>query len=183
MTHNPWKTRGTRMVYQNPWITVREDQVVRPDGNDGIYSVVETRLATGVIALTPEDEVYLVGQYRYTMDEYSWEIIEGGSDPGEDALEAAKRELREEAGLEAAHWEALGGEIHLTNCHSNERGYLYVATGLTEVGASPDGTELLQLRRLPFADALAMLDAGEIRDALSEIGLLRLARKRASQHT
>src|SRR5690606_11888068 len=129
---NPWKTLDTKVVYENTWIRVREDVVVRPDGKPGIYGVVETRLAPGVAALTPENEVYLVGQYRYPMDSYSWEIIEGGSDDDESALDAAKRELREEAGLEASHWEALGPEIHLSNCHSNERGYLFLATGLTE---------------------------------------------------
>jgi len=119
---NPWTTLATRVVYTNPWITVREDKVLRPNGSPGIYGVVETRLATGVLALTPEEDCYLVGQYRYTMHEYSWELIEGGSDPGEDALAAAQRELREEAGLTARDWQPLGGEIHLSNCHSSERG-------------------------------------------------------------
>ncbi|MCC6145633.1 MAG: NUDIX hydrolase [Candidatus Hydrogenedentes bacterium] len=177
-THNPWQTLSTRVVYKNPWITVREDQVIRPDGQPGIYGVVETRIATGVLALTEADEIYLVGQYRYTMEEYSWEIIEGGSDPGEDALEAAKRELREEAGLVASEWAPLGGEIHLTNCHSSERGYLYVARGLTHVGQEPEGTELLQLKKVPFTEALAMVDRGEIKDAITIMGILRYARLR-----
>lgn len=175
---NPWKTLDTKVVYENPWIRVREDAVVRPDGKPGIYGVVETRLATGVIALTPENEVYLVGQYRYPMDSYSWEIIEGGSDDDESALDAAKRELREEAGLEASHWETLGPEIHLSNCHSNERGYLFLATGLTEVESSPDGTEELVIRKVPLAEALAMVDSGEIADAMSIMALLRLDRAR-----
>ena len=173
---NPWTTLATRLVYQNPWITVREDKVLRPNGSPGIYGVVETRLATGVLALTPEDDCYLVGQYRYTMHEYSWEIIEGGSDPGEDALAAAKRELREEAGLVARDWQPLGGEIHLSNCHSSERGYLFVARDLEEVAATPDETEDLQLRRVPFREALAMVDRGEIRDSISIMGILRYAR-------
>lgn len=175
---NPWKTLDSKVVYENPWIRVREDAVVRPDGKPGIYGVVETRLATGVIALTPENEVYLVGQYRYPMDSYSWEIIEGGSDDDESALDAAKRELREEAGLEASHWETLGPEIHLSNCHSNERGYLFLATGLTEVESSPDGTEELVIRKVPLAEALAMVDSGEIADAMSIMALLRLDRAR-----
>lgn len=175
---NPWTTLASKVVYENPWIRVREDAVLRPDGKPGIYGVVETRLATGVVALTPNDEVYLVGQYRYPMGSYSWEIIEGGSDADESALDAAQRELREEAGLVAAHWEPLGPEIHLTNCHSNERGYLFLATGLSEVGATPDGTEELALRKVPLAEALAMVDSGEIADAMSIMALLRLDRAR-----
>jgi len=174
---NPWTTLATRVVYTNPWITVREDKVLRPNGSPGIYGVVETRLATGVLALTPGEDCYLVGQYRYTMHEYSWELIEGGSDPGEDALAAAQRELREEAGLTARDWQPLGGEIHLSNCHSSERGYLFVARDLEEVAATPDETEDLQLRRVPFREALAMVDRGEIRDSISIMGILRYARQ------
>lgn len=175
---SPWKILSTKVVYENPWIRVREDDVIRPDGKPGIYGVVETRLATGIVALTPEDEVYLVGQYRYPMESYSWEIIEGGSDDGETALDAAKRELREEAGLEAEHWEELGPEVHLTNCHSNERGYLYVATGLRQVEAHPEGTEQLAIRKLPVREAMVMVDSGEITDAMTIMALLRLDRAR-----
>ena len=178
---NPWKTLSTKVVYENAWIRVREDAVIRPDGQPGIYGVVETRLATGVVALTPEDEVYLVGQYRYALDRYSWEIIEGGSDGDESALDAAVRELREEAGIEADHWVPLGPEIHLTNCHSNERGYLFLASGLRHVGAEPDGTEQLALRKVPVAEALAMVDSGEITDAMTIMALLRLDRMRRGE--
>ena len=173
---NPWKTLDTRVVYTNPWITVREDQVIRPDGAPGIYGVVDTRIATGVLALTPEMQLVLIGQYRYTMEEYSWEIIEGGTDPGELPLPAIQRELREEAGLTADRWEAIGGEMHMSNCHSSERGYLFVATGLHEVEAEPEGTEVLALRRVPVEEAVRMVTAGEIRDAISVIGILLLDR-------
>lgn len=171
---NPWTTLGSRIAYRNAWITVREDRVVRPDGKEGIYGVVETRIATGAVAMTPDREIYLVGQYRYPLGEYSWEIIEGGADPGEDPLEGAKRELREEAGLEAAHWEQLGGEVTLSNCHSSERAYLYLATDLAKVEAIPEGTEVLQLRKLPLSEALAMADVGEIKDSMTLIALARL---------
>ncbi len=175
---NPWQTRDSRVVYENDWIRVREDQVIRPDGNPGIYGVVETRIATGVVALTPENEVYLVGQYRYTMNFYSWEIIEGGTDPGEAPIDAAKRELKEEAGLTAEHWEPLGTEIHLSNCHSDERGFLFVARGLTEGAAEPDGTEQLQVKKVPVSEALAMIARGEIRDSMTIMALLWLERIR-----
>jgi 8-oxo-dGTP pyrophosphatase MutT (NUDIX family) len=177
---NPWRRLRSRIAYANDWITVREDEVIRPDGQPGIYGVVETRIATGVIALTPEDEIYLVGQYRYPLDCYSWEIVEGGADPGEPPLAAAQRELREEAGLIAEHWEQLGGEIHVSNCISSERGYVYLARGLREVAAAPEGTELLQVRKVPLEAAFGMLDRGEISDAVTIIALLRLFRWRAA---
>jgi len=178
---NPWKTLSTEVKYKNPWITVREDQVIRPDGHPGIYGVVETRVATGVLALDDHDALYLVGQYRYPMGCYSWEIIEGGAEPGEDPVVACKRELREEAGLEAAHWEPIGGEIHLSNCHSSERGFLYVARGLTHVGDDPDGTEQLQIKKVPWNEAVSMVERGEITDAFSIMGILLYDRRVKSE--
>ncbi|MBX3177704.1 MAG: NUDIX hydrolase [Candidatus Hydrogenedentes bacterium] len=169
---NPWTTLSSEVKYQNPWITVREDQVIRPDGAPGIYGVVDCRVATGVLALTEQDELYLVGQYRYPLHCYSWEIVEGGADPGEEPLVACQRELREEAGLEADTWTPLGGEIHLSNCHSSERGFLYVARGLRHVGADPEGTEALQLRTVPWDEAVSMVERGEITDAFSIMGIL-----------
>ena len=173
---NPWQRRGSKLVYSNPWITVREDDVITPGGKPGIYGVVETRIATGVVALTDHNEIYLVGQYRYPVDEYSWEIPEGGSEVDEDPMVTAKRELREETGLEAESWEQLGGEIHLSNCFSSERGFLYLARGLREGTAEPDHTEELQVKSVPFAECLAMVDRGEIKDSLTVIAVLRMAR-------
>jgi 8-oxo-dGTP pyrophosphatase MutT (NUDIX family) len=172
-SHNPWKTLSSRIVYQNPWIRVREDQVIRPDGNPGIYGVVETRIATGVVALDDHGQVYLVGQFRYATDEYSWEIIEGGSEESETALAAAMREHREEAGLVAEEWIQLGDEVHLSNCHSSEVAVFFLARKLRQTESSPDGTELLQIKKLPFSDALQMVDAGEVKDAMTIIGLIR----------
>ena len=173
---NPWKTLSSREVYQNSWIRVREDQVIRPDGQPGIYGVVETRIATGVVALTEGLEIYLVGQYRYPTSCYSWEIIEGGSDIIEPPMETAKRELREEAGILAENWEQLGGELHLSNCYSSEIGYIYLAQGLTETEREPEGTEILQIKRLPLAEAIKLVDNGEIKDNISIIGILRAER-------
>jgi 8-oxo-dGTP pyrophosphatase MutT (NUDIX family) len=175
-TKNPWQRRGSKLIYTNPWITVREDDVITPGGKPGIYGVVETRIATGVVALTDTNEIYLVGQYRYPVDEYSWEIPEGGSEVNEDPMVTAKRELREETGLEAESWEQLGGEIHLSNCFSSERGFLFLARGLREGTAEPDHTEELQVKKVPFAECLAMVDRGEIKDSLTVIAVLRMAR-------
>lgn len=175
-TKNPWRTRASRIVYENPWISVREDQVVRPDGAPGIYGVVSTRTATGIVALTPAREVYLVGQWRYPLERYSWEIVEGGADEGEDPADAARRELREEAGLVAKHWARLGPDLHLSNCYTDEVARLYVAEDLEAVAADPDGTEQLEVRRLPLARALEMVERGEITDAMSVVGLMRAER-------
>lgn len=171
-TENPWKTLSSKHIYSNPWMSVREDQVIRPDGQDGIYGVIDTRIATGVVALTPERDVYLVGQYRYPTDVYSWEIVQGGADEDEDPLTACKRELQEEAGLLAETWTPIGGEIHLSNCISSEKAYIYVAEGLSETEASPDGTEVLQLKKVPLKEAVRMAVSGEIVDAVSVIGIL-----------
>ena len=173
---NPWKTVSSKPIYENDWIKVREDKVVRPDGKEGIYGVVDTRLAVGVVALTPENEIYLVGQWRYPMNCYSWEIIEGGDEPGEDPLVTAQRELKEEAGLEASSWQVLRAEVHLSNCFSSERAVFYLARDLVEVGTSPDGTEVLQMRKVKFVDALKMVESGEITDAMSVIAILSLSR-------
>jgi 8-oxo-dGTP pyrophosphatase MutT (NUDIX family) len=172
-----WQQTASRVVYRNPWISVREDRVIRPDGSEGIYGVVDTRTATAVVAMTPDLRVYLVGQYRYTMEQYSWEVIEGGGDPGEPAIVAAKRELKEEAGLEAEHWEALCGPLHLSNGYSSEVGHLFVATGLREVGAEPEATEDLRLACVPFVEALARVLRGEITDGMSILSLLLLERR------
>jgi ADP-ribose pyrophosphatase len=173
---NPWKRISTRLVYENAWIRVREDEVVTPTGKPGIYGVVEPRIAIGVVPLTDANEIYLVGQHRYPLDVYSWEIPEGGGEEGEPLLTTAERELREETGLIASSWEQLGGEIHVSNCHSSERGFLFTARGLTQAGAAPDETELLQLKKVPFREALTMVEKGTITDSLSIIAILRTAR-------
>lgn len=173
---NPWRTISSQVKYANPWITVREDAVIRPDGEPGIYGVVEARFAVGVIARNAADEIYLVGQYRYPTNRYSWEIIEGGADPGEDPKGAAIRELSEEAGVEARRWTVLGADIQLSNCFSAEIARLYVAEDLVKGVSKPEGTEVLEVRTVSLSDALYLVDSGEITDALSVIALLRYAR-------
>ena len=173
-TKNPWLTVSSQRVYDNPWITVREDRVVRPDGEPGIYGVVHYKnVAVGVLAIE-EDHVYLVGQYRYPLQRYSWEIPEGGCPEGEEPQRAAQRELREETGLEAARWRMLG-EAHLSNSVADEYAVWFLATGLVPGEVQPEGTERLSVRRVPLREALSMALDGEITDALSLLALMSYA--------
>lgn len=173
MIKNPWKTLSSKYVYSNNWIKVREDKVIRPDGKKGIYGVVETKTATGVVALDADNNIFLVGQYRYPLDVYSWEIIEGGAEDSESAIDAAKRELLEEAGIIAKSWQQLGGELHLSNCHSSETAYVFLAKDLEFKEPNPEGTEVLEIKKMPFKNAYKMMRNGEITDCLSIIALER----------
>ncbi len=169
-TRNPWVTISSRQVYDNPWITVREDRVIRPDGEPGIYGVVHYKnIAVGVLAIE-EDHVYLVGQYRYPLERYSWEIPEGGCPKGEEPLRAAQRELREETGLEATRWRMLG-EAYLSNSVADEYAVWFLATGLVPGERRPEGTERIDVRRVPLRRALDMALNGEITDALSLLAI------------
>ena len=175
VTAGPWTRHSRRVAYENPWITVWHDEVTRPDGAPGIYGVVHfANLAVGVLALDEADRVLLVGQHRYALDAYSWEIPEGGVPDGETALDGARRELLEETGVDAAHWSEIA-RVHLSNSVSDELAVLFLATGLSEGAATPDGTEELERRWVPFDDVLAMTLDGRITDALTVVAIQRLA--------
>ena len=179
-TGNPWLIVSSRQVYDNPWITVREDRVVRPDGEPGIYGVVHYKnIAVGVLAVE-EDQVYLVGQYRYPLERYSWEIPESGCPEGEEPLRAAQRELREETGLEAAHWRRLG-EAYLSNSVADEYAVWFLATGLSPGEQRPEGTERLSVRRVSLHEALGLVLNGEITDALSILAIMSYALKHPAE--
>lgn len=173
---NPWTRLSSRTVYLNDWIHLREDQVIRPDRRRGIYGVVELRsVATGVVPIDGEGHTYLVGQYRYTLGGYSWEIPEGGGALDRPPRESAARELAEETGLKARTWHFLA-RLHTSNCVTDEVGYLYLARDLETGESRPDGDEVLEVRRLPFPEALAMALDGRITDSMSIVGLVKADR-------
>ena len=173
---NPWQTIGSRQVYVNPWIRVREDHVIRADGQPGIYGVVEFQnYALGIVPLSDDGDTWLVGQWRYPLGLYSWEIPEGGGPLTVPLLDSAQRELAEEVGLTAAVWTDLG-PFHLSNSVTNEAGRIFLAQDLTVGHAEPEGDEVLAVRRLPLAEAHEMAMDGRITDGVSIIGLTRAAR-------
>jgi 8-oxo-dGTP pyrophosphatase MutT (NUDIX family) len=177
----PWLRHSRRVAYENPWITIWHDEVTRPDGAPGIYGIVHfANLAVGVLALDDQDRVLLVGQHRYALDQYSWEIPEGGVPDGEPAIEGARRELREETGIEASVWRELC-RSHLSNSVSDEFAVLFLATGLASGVATPDGTEALEIRWLPFDEVLTMTLDGRITDALTVLAVQRIAIERVAE--
>ena len=176
----PWTRVSRALAYENDWIQVFHDEVLRPDAQPGIYGVVHPRTyAVGVVAIDDRDRVALVGQYRYTLGRYSWEIPEGGVPIGHDPLEGARRELAEETGVRAATWHEVT-RFSLANSTSDETGVLYVATGLTMGEADPDETEELRVRWVDFAQTIEAVRTGELFDAMTQIGLLRVALDRAN---
>jgi 8-oxo-dGTP pyrophosphatase MutT (NUDIX family) len=176
----PWTRRSREVAYDNPWITIWHDEVARPDGSPGIYGVVHfANLAVGAVVLDDEDRVLLVGQHRYTLDAYSWELPEGGVPDGEPAVDGARREVREETGVEADGWREIV-RFHLSNSISDEAGVLFAARARTHGAPSPEPTEELEIRWLPFDEALAMTTDGRITDAMTIMGLQRVALDRVA---
>lgn len=177
-TENPWKTLESSVKYENPWLSIRHEEVVTPAGTPGIYGVVSFKnKAVGVIPIDEDGNTYLVGQYRYPLNEYSWEIPEGGSPLNTDPLESAKRELREETGLEAKKWTKIA-RIHTSNSATDEEGFLYIAEELVQGQYEPEETEDLRIWKLPLSEAVDMVMSSRITDSLSVSGLLIVARMR-----
>ncbi|TSJ44264.1 NUDIX hydrolase [Mucilaginibacter corticis] len=171
---NPWQITSEATIYDNPWINLTEYQVINPSGNPGIYGKVHFKnRAIGVIPLDEDMNTYLVGQYRFVIDQYSWEIPEGGGPLNEDPLEAAKRELLEETGLIAKNWTKIL-DMHLSNSVSDELSITYVATGLEQFEAEPEDTEQLMVHKVPFDEVYRMVCAGEIMDSVTVAAVLKV---------
>ncbi|MFN8323872.1 MAG: NUDIX hydrolase [Chitinophagales bacterium] len=170
---NPWKKITSQVKYENPWIKIIEDQVKNPAGNDGIYGVVHFK--TNAVAIIPLDEnnnTWIVGQYRYPLNSYEWEVPEGGCPLGTSPADTAKRELIEEVGLQAEHLELIL-EMQLSNSTTDEISYTYIARGLTYIGEHPEEDEQLLIKKLPFEEVYQMVLRGEIRDGLSVASILK----------
>lgn len=169
----PWRVLSSQQTFSCPWFKVREDRVIQPDGNLGKYAVVEFPTpGVGIVAVTENEHVFLVEQYRYTHDQYQLEIPGGGSEENEDVLSAAKRELREETGMVADTWYHLGC-IHPQSGATTEVFHLFIARRLSQVNREPDGNEQLTVTILPFRDALGKIVAGEIVDSPTIAALYR----------
>lgn len=161
---NRWTTLDSRIAYENPWIRVREDRVIRPDGGEGLYGVLLVRPAVFIVALTESGEVLLVRLYRYTTGSHAWEVPAGSANGG-DPLDAAKREFREEAGMKAESWEEIG-TFESLNGVADARCHVFLARGLTEVeGQAQEEEGITEVRAFPFEELSRMIRRGEIRDS------------------
>ncbi|MEM6768703.1 MAG: NUDIX hydrolase [Bacteroidota bacterium] len=170
---NPWKTLSQNTKYDNNWIKVTEFQVLNPAGREGIYGVVHFKnQAVGVVPYE-NGEIWMVGQYRYPLEEYSWEIPEGGSPLGEDPLTTAVRELKEETGLVAETYQPIL-EMNLSNSVSDEWGVVYLATGLRQEEAEPEETEQLYIRKMPLEEVYKRVESREIKDSLTVAAIYKL---------
>lgn len=174
---SPWKTLSTRQVYDNNWIRLEEHQVINPAGGKGIYGKVHFKnKAIGVIPLDEAGNTWLVGQHRYTLNAWSWEIPEGGGSLDIPLLDSAKRELQEETGITASRWQQIM-RIHTSNSVTDEEGFIFLAEGLTFGENALEETEAdLVVKKLPFAEAVEMVMNGTITDSLSVAGILKVAR-------
>lgn len=174
MEENNWITHTRKKIYNNPWLEIHKHDVTDPGGQPGLYTTVEFKnRAVGVIPLDEENNTWLVGQYRFPLKEYSWEIPEGGVPYDEDLLEGAKRELKEEVGLEASSYELIS-EFNTSNSCTNEIAYIYLAKDLKLTTNNLESTEAdLKVKKLPFDDVYQMVLDGRIKDSLSIIAILK----------
>jgi 8-oxo-dGTP pyrophosphatase MutT (NUDIX family) len=171
---NPWQIISAKQIYDNKWINVTEYDVVNPSGGKGIYGKVHFKnLAIGIVVLDENLNTWLVGQYRFTLDEYSWEIPEGGGALETDPLVSAKRELLEETGLIAKEWTPIL-KMHLSNSVSDEYAIIYLARQLEQHLPMPEETEQLVIKKIPFEEAWLMMEKGKITDAMSVAALQKV---------
>ncbi len=170
---NPWKTTSEKVIYDNQWINLTEYQVINPSGNPGIYGIMHFKnMAIGILPLDDDLNTYLVGQYRFALGQYSWEMPEGGGILDVDPLESAKRELLEETGLKAQKWTEIQ-RMYLSNSVSDELSILYLARTLQQFEPEPEDTEQLIVHKLPFEEVYQMVCKGEITDAMTVAAVLK----------
>lgn len=170
---SPWTILDTNIPYDNPWIQIQHNEVLTPANTPGIYGVVHYKnYAVGILPLDKDLNTYLVGQYRFPLKQYSWEIPEGGCPEGTDLLDTAKRELKEEVGLTAKKWAPLM-KMHLSNCVADEVAHVFIAQDLTEGESEPEETEELVIKKVPFQTAFEMVLNGEITDSISVAAILK----------
>lgn len=171
---NPWQIISAKDIYDNKWINITEYDVINPNGGKGIYGKIHFKnIAIGIIALDEDFNTYIVGQYRFVPDEYSWEIPEGGGALDTDPLESAKRELIEETGLVAQNWTLLC-RLHLSNSVSDEYAFIFLARQLEQHTPMPDETEQLVIRKIHFEEAWEMLEKGQITDSMSVVAIQKV---------
>lgn len=170
----PWTTLKEELVYQTPWIAVTHHDVLDPSGKQGIYGTIHFKnVAIGIVPLDEELNTWIVGQYRYPIRAYSWEIPEGGGKRDVPPIDSAKRELREEVGIEAERWREVL-RMDLSNSASDEHAIIYVAQGLTYHAPQPDHNEELEQRKLPFAELYGMVQRGEVTDSLTVAAVMKV---------
>ena len=173
-TQNPWQTKQTRVGYENPWIRIDHSEVITPGGGDGIYGVVHFKnLAIGIVPIDQDGNTWLVGQYRYPLDLYSWEIPEGGVPHDEDPLAGAQRELQEETGITASKWTKIL-DLHTSNSVTDEAGMSFVAQDLQFGESEPEETEELVIKKVPIQQAIQWVWDGVITDSLSMVSLMKV---------
>jgi len=171
--HNPWQIISKKEIYDNNWLTVTHFDVINPSGGKGIYGKVHFKnIAIGIVPLDEYMNTYLVGQYRFPIEQYSWEIPEGGGPLNDDPLHSAQRELLEEAGLKAVRWIKIL-DMHLSNSVSDEACAVYIATGLSQHSAMPEETEQLLIKKIPFDEVYQMVQTGKITDAVTVAAVLK----------
>ena len=171
---NPWKIVDEKLMYDNQYISLTHYNVINPSGGKSIYGKVHFKnTAIGIVPVDKDLNTYLVGQFRFTINQYSWEIPEGGCPVNENPLLGAKRELLEETGLKAERWKVLGTS-YLSNSVSDENSVFYLATELSQHQAQPEETEQLRVKKVSLHKAFDMIDEGEITDALSILALRKV---------
>jgi 8-oxo-dGTP pyrophosphatase MutT (NUDIX family) len=175
---NPWKIKEEDNFYENPWISIHKFEVVNPAGKDSLYTTVHFKnKAIGIIPIDEDGNTHLIGQYRFPLNEYSWEIPMGGGKIGIDILESAKRELKEETGFTAARWTNIA-RIHTSNSVTDEEGFIFIAEQLIAGETEFEETEILQIKKVSLSEAVDMVMKEQITDAISVAGILKVARLR-----